>query len=237
MMNAANWNDWLSETVREVMAAPEFNRYFAVKLNRPRAAVMLTQHGLFSRHRRDCWAYLSANCPVLSIKQKILRHEYEEVIKDDYTDGGHLELVVRQAAAVGMTPEEVRAVEPLPITRACLYAWAWMTREKSWVEAMAALTVTEWSNDDRLLADQGGGHATRSARRWMEDLGVGWKDMPNYKVHSRADEEHGRMFLDDLESFATGEREALGMQAVRESLDLFRIFRGGVAAAMEKIPL
>ena len=236
-MNAEDWKKWLSETVREVMAAPEFERYFAVRLNRPRAAMMLTQHGLFSRHRRDCWAYLSANCPVLSIKQKILRHEYEEVIKDDYTDRGHLELVVRQAEAVGMTPEQVRAVEPLPITRACLYAWAWMTREQSWVEGMAALTVTEWSNDDRLLADQGGGHATRSARRWMEDLGVGWKDMPNYKVHSRADEEHGRMFLDDLEAFATGEREALAMRAVRESLDLFRIFRGGVAEAMEKIAL
>jgi hypothetical protein len=97
--------------------------------------------------------------------------------------------------------------------------------------------VTEWSNDDRLLADQGGGHATRSARRWMEDLGVGWKDMPNYKVHSRADEEHGRMFLDDLERFANGEREPLAMQAVRESLDLFRLFRGGVAEAMERIPL
>ncbi len=236
-MTADEWKNWLAKTVREVMAAPEFDRYFAVKLSRPRAAMMLTQHGLFSRHRRDCWAYLSANCPELSIKQKILRHEYEEVIKDDYTDRGHLELVIRQAEAIGMTPEEVNAVEPLPITRACLYAWAWMTREKNWVEGMAALTVTEWSNDDRLLADLGGGHATRSARRWMEDLGLTWKQMPNYKVHSQADEEHGRMFLADLENFATGEREARAMQAVRESLDLFRIFRGGVAEAMEKIPL
>src|ERR1044071_723663 len=92
-MDANEWKIWLSRTVREVMAAPDFDRYFTVKLNRPRAAMMLTQHGLFSRHRRDCWAYLSANCPELSIKQKILRHEYEEVIKDDYTDRGHLELV------------------------------------------------------------------------------------------------------------------------------------------------
>ncbi|HTM07010.1 MAG TPA: iron-containing redox enzyme family protein [Verrucomicrobiae bacterium] len=235
-MRANDWQSWLAGTVREVMAAPEFDRYFAVKLNRPRAVMMLTQHGLFSRHRRDCWAYVSANCPELSIKQKILRHEYEEVIKDDYSDQGHLDLVIRQGKAVGMTPDEVLAVEPLPITRACLYAWAWMTREKSWIEGLAALTVTEWSNDDRLLADQGGGHATRSARRWMEDLGLKWKDMPNYKVHSQADEEHGRMFLADLEKFANGEREAEAMQAVRESLDLFRIFRGGVAAAMEGIP-
>ncbi|HEX9446033.1 MAG TPA: iron-containing redox enzyme family protein, partial [Candidatus Binatia bacterium] len=173
----------------------------------------------------------------LSIKRKILRHEYEEVIKDDYTDHGHLELVIRQGKAVGMTAEEVLAVKPLPITRACLYAWAWMTREKSWIEGLAALTVTEWSNDDRLLADTGGGHASRSAKRWMEDLGLTWNDMPNYKVHSQADEDHGAMFLTDLEKFATGDNEALAMRAVRESLDLFRIFRGGVAEAMERIPL
>ena len=45
------------------------------------------------------------------------------------------------------------------------------------------------------------------------------------------------MFLADLEKFATGEREAAAMRAVRESLYLFRIFRGGVAEQMEKIPL
>ncbi len=236
-MDASAWKNWLGEVVRDVMRAPEFDNYFSVKLTRARAQVMLTQHGLFSRHRRDCWAYVSGNCPELSIKRKILRHEYEEVIKDDYTDHGHLELVIRQGKAVGMTAEEVLAVKPLPITRACLYAWAWMTREKSWIEGLAALTVTEWSNDDRLLADIGGGHASRSAKRWMEDLGLTWNDMPNYKVHSQADEDHGAMFLTDLEKFATGDNEALAMRAVRESLDLFRIFRGGVAEAMERIPL
>ena len=234
-MDAAAWKNWLAAVVRDVMRAPEFDNYFAIKLTRARAQVMLTQHGLFSRHRRDCWAYVSGNCPELSIKQKILRHEYEEVIKDAYTDHGHLDLVIRQGKAVGMTAEEVLAVKPLPITRACLYAWAWMTREKSWIEGLAALTVTEWSNDDRLLADLGGGHATRSARRWMEDLGLSWNDMPNYQVHSQADEDHGEMFLTDLEKFATGEKEALAMQAVRESLDLFRIFRGGVAEGMAKL--
>src|SRR5258706_10596917 len=236
-MDASAWKNWLGEVVRDVMRAPECDNYFSVKLTRARAQVMLTQHGLFSRHRRDCWAYVSGNCPELSIKRKILRHEYEEVIKDDYTDHGHLELVIRQGKAVGMTAEEVLAVKPLPITRACLYAWAWMTREKSWIEGLAALTVTEWSNDDRLLADTGGGHASRSAKRWMEDLGLTWNDMPNYKVHSQADEDHGAMFLTDLEKFATGDNEALAMRAVRESLDLFRIFRGGVAEAMERIPL
>ncbi|HEY2990639.1 MAG TPA: hypothetical protein VGL11_23190 [Candidatus Binatia bacterium] len=76
-MDAAAWKKWLGTVVRQAMRAPEYDRYFSVKLTKARAQVMLTQHGLFSRHRRDCWAYLSGNCPELSIKQKILRHEYE----------------------------------------------------------------------------------------------------------------------------------------------------------------
>ncbi len=45
------------------------------------------------------------------------------------------------------------------------------------------------------------------------------------------------MFLDDLAKFVGGEGEATAKRAVRESLDLFRIFRGGVAEAMERMPI
>ena len=48
-----------------------------------------------------------------------------------------MELIVRQGKALGLTPEEVMKVEPLPTTMATLYAWAWMTREKSWIEGLA----------------------------------------------------------------------------------------------------
>jgi pyrroloquinoline quinone (PQQ) biosynthesis protein C len=171
----------------------------------------------------------------MSIKQKILQHEYGEVIKDSYTEHGHLELIVRQGKALGLTPGEVLNVKPLPSTMATLYAWAWMTREKSWLEGLVSLSVTEWANDDRLHHDIGGGLSSRMAKRWMDDLGFGWEQMPNFKVHSQADEEHSDMFLEDLERFAVGEKEALVFQAAKESMELHRIFRGGIAAEMEKL--
>jgi len=59
--------------------------------------------------------------------------------------------------------------------------------------------------------------------------------MPNFKVHSQADEEHSDMFLEDLERFATGEKEALAYQAAKESMELLTIFRAGIANAMEKL--
>src|SRR5881409_1342210 len=224
-MEAKAWKEWIGERVREHMRSPQLERYFSVRMTKPRAQLMITQLGLFIRHRRDCWANVSSNCPEMSVKQKILQHEYGEVIKDEYTEHGHMELIIRQGKALGLTADQVLNVEPLPSTMATLYAWAWMTREKSWLEGLASLTITEWANDDRLLQDVGGGLSSRMAKRWMDDLGFGWEQIPNFKVHSQADEEHSDMFLEDLERFATGEKETQVYQAAKESMELLKIFR------------
>lgn len=236
-MDAARWRKTIGEVVRGHMRSPELDHYFSVKMNQQRAQLMIAQLGLYIRHRRDCWAHVSANCPVMAVKQRILQHEYGEVIKDQYSDYGHLHLIVRQAKTVGLTPGEVLKTKPIPTTTATLYAWGWITRTKSWIEGLSSLTVTEWTNDDRLLGDIGGGHSTRMGKRWMEDMGLKWKDMPNFDAHRQADEEHSDMFLPFLSEYATGEKEQLALDAVRESLELFALYREGVARAMEKIPL
>lgn len=234
-MKQAEWRKQLGEVVRAAMRSPEIEHYFKVRITKPGAQVLITQLGLFIRHRRDCWAHVSGNCPLMSVKQKILQHEYGEVVKDSYTEHGHMELIIRQGRALGLSPEQVMNVEPLPSTMVTLYAWAWMTREKSWLEGLASLTITEWANDDRLLKDFGGGLSSRMAKRWMDDLGFGWEQMPNFKVHSEADEEHSDMFLEDLEKFATGEMEAAVYRAAQESMELLVLFRGGIAREMERL--
>ena len=234
-MNEAEWRERIGAMVREHMRSPQLARYFSVKMTRPRAQVMLLQLGLYISHRRDCWANVSSNCPEMAVKHKIIEHEIGEVIKDKYSEHGHLDLIVRQGRTLELSAEDILNAKPIPTTQATLYAWAWVTRAKSWIEGLAALTVTEWTNDDRLLRDMGGGHSTRMARRWMDDMGLKMKDMPNFEAHAEADEEHSDMFLPFLERFAVGEKEKLALQAVRESLDLFAIYREGVAAAMERI--
>ena len=227
----------IGDMVRDHVQSPELEHYFSVRMNKQRAQLMITQLGLFIRHRRDCWAHVSANCPVMAVKQAILRHEFGEVIKDEYSEFGHLHLIIRQAEKLGLSADEVIQTKPIPSTTATLYAWAWLTHAKPWIEGLSALTVTEWTNDDRLLKDLGGGHSTRMAKRWTEDIGLQWRDMPNFVAHSQADEEHSDMFLPFLSEYATGEKEQLALIAVKESLDLFALYRGGVAKAMEQIPL
>jgi len=236
-MQVPEWRNVIGEMVRDHMRSPQLEYYFSVKMNQRRAQIMISQLGLYIRHRRDCWSHVSGNCPVMAIKQKILEHEYGEVIKDQYSQYGHLQLIVKQAQKIGMTPAEVLGTKPLPTTRATLYAWDWATREKSWVEGLSSLTVTEWTNDDRLLKDLGGGHSTRMGKRWMEDMGLQWKDMPNFDVHRQADEEHSDMFLRFLTEYARKEKEHMALDAVKESLNLFALYREGVAKAMEQIPL
>ena len=236
-MQVTEWRSVIGEMVRDHMRSPQLEHYFSVKMNQLRAQLMISQLGLFIRHRRECWAHVSANCPLMAVKQKILQHEFGEVIKDEYSDYGHLHLIVQQANKIGMTAEEVLRTRPIATTLATLYAWDWITREKTWLEGLSSLTVTEWTNDDRLLGDIGGGHSTRMGRRWMKDMGIPWRDMPNFVAHSQADEEHSDMFLPFLSEYATGAKEQMALNAVKESLDLFALYRDGVARAMEKIPL
>ena len=236
-MTEKQWHECLGELVRDYIRSPELEYYFSIKMNKPRAAVMVKQQSLFVRHRRDCWAHVSANCPVLGVKQRILEHEYEEIIRDDFSDYGHLHLIIRQGKSVDVEPEEIINAEPLPETRAALYAWSWMTSEMPWTDALAGMTITEWCNDDRLLGDLGGGQSTRMAKKWMEDMGFTWKQIPNLQAHSQADEKHSDMFLPFLAEHATSEKEALAIQAAKDSLAFNAMYRKGIALAQEKIPL
>jgi pyrroloquinoline quinone (PQQ) biosynthesis protein C len=234
-MDITAWRQAIGEMVRAHMSTSECNRYFSLKATQPRAQLLLKELSLFTRHRRDCWSYVSGNCPIFPIKQKILEHEYGEVIRDKHSEHGHLRLIIRQGVAIGLTTEDILNAQPIPSTRATLYAWGWMCKQKNWIEALPALTVTEWTNDDRLLADLGGGQSTRLAKRWMEDLGLQWKDLPNFRAHQEADEEHSDMFLPFLAELATGDKEKSALKGVQESLNLMTIYRGGVADAMEKL--
>jgi len=234
-MDIKAWKLTLGAMVKDMMRSPEMARYFSVRLTKPRAQLMIKQHCHYVRHRRDCWGYLSGNCPLFQVKRRIMEHEYEEMIKDEFSDYGHLELVIRQGGALGLTPEELLNSDPLPTTLATIYGGYWLICHKTWIEGLVAMTTPEWNNDDRLLADQGGGHSSRMAKKWQDELGFTWKDMPNYNAHRQADEKHSDMFLPFIAEFAKGEKQDLALKAAKEALDLFKVYRLGVGIAMEQI--
>ena len=115
-MNVAEWRKTIGEMVRDHMRSPELEHYFSVKMTQPRAQVMLTELAHYVRHRRDCWSFVSGNCPEMAVKHKILEHEFGEVIRDEYSDYGHLDLIMRQGKTVGLTPADILNAEPIPMT-------------------------------------------------------------------------------------------------------------------------
>src|SRR5262245_43032840 len=93
-MRVAEWRNIIVGMVREHMRSPELEHYFSVKMTKRRAQLMITQLGLYIRHRRDCWALVSANCPVMAIKQAILQHEYGEVKKKQFSANDNDKLII-----------------------------------------------------------------------------------------------------------------------------------------------
>src|ERR671914_2036657 len=120
-MNATEWSNAFGEFARQTMSSPELERYFSIPITTPRAQLILKQLSLYVRHRRDCWAYVSGNCPVLAVKQKILGHEYEEMIRDQHSEHGHLDLIIRQGKAIGLGANDILDARPIPSTTATLY--------------------------------------------------------------------------------------------------------------------
>ena len=94
--------------------------------------------------------------------------------------------------------------------------------------------ATEWANDDRYFAELGGGVSRREGVRWLEDMGLKWEQVPNLAAHAEADEDHSELFVPVLAEFGTG-NEGRILQAASESMQLYRVFRLGLAVAMEAI--
>ncbi|HEV8724057.1 MAG TPA: hypothetical protein VGW77_25870 [Candidatus Binatia bacterium] len=144
--------------------------FYSIKLTPERARIYLLQLGLYARQRRNNWPQVAANCPEFDVKQRILSHEYEELVEDEHSKTDHMDLIVRQGKEVGLSVDDVLNAEPLPTTKAAMYAWFWIARTRPWQEAIAASTIAEWTNDDRLLGDIGGGNCSRLYKIWSRDL-------------------------------------------------------------------
>ena len=51
-MDVKGWRETIGEMVREHMRSPQLEHYLSVRMTRGRAQLMLTQLGLYIRHRR-----------------------------------------------------------------------------------------------------------------------------------------------------------------------------------------
>jgi pyrroloquinoline quinone (PQQ) biosynthesis protein C len=230
--SAQEWEQDIGARVRATMASPDMERYFAVKMTASRARVALLQLSLFVSCRRDCWANLIAKCDAPQVRRRLMEHEYEELVEDEFSSKGHHDLIVRQGELIGLTAADFERATPLRTSMATFYGWRWISREGPWQDGLVAMMATEWVNDDRRLIDQGGGLSRRDGLRWIRDFGYGWEQMPNFAAHAVADEKHGDLFTPMLPRYVTDAARAL--KAAGDALELFKLYHLGVAEEMER---
>jgi pyrroloquinoline quinone (PQQ) biosynthesis protein C len=212
---------------------PEFNHFFSVRWTLPRARFYLIHNALYVKNRRDCWGYVLGVSP-LDVKSIVWEHEKDELINDPRCNSDHFTLCIRQGESIGLKKEDIEKAEPLPAARATFYAWISLAKDRPWLEALAASSILERRNNGQIV--QGGGMSARIGKKWREELGLTWEQMPAQDVHRTADEAHSDMMEDIFARHAKDDGAGeMVLHAARESLEIDRAFRGALADEMERI--
>ena len=53
------------------------------------------------------------------------------MIEDEHSKHGHLDLIFRQGKELGLSVDDILKAEPLPTTKAAIYAWFWLARNRA----------------------------------------------------------------------------------------------------------
>jgi len=233
MSGAGRFIAELDRLVNQQFETPEFTRFLGLRLNLARARFFVLQSLHYIKNRRDCWGYVQGAAP-LEVKSLIWRHESDELINDPRCNTDHSTLTIQTGQAVGLARDEMERSEPFPAGRAALYAWIYLAQGRPWLEAFTASAILERRNNGKIV--RGGSLSYRIGRKWVEELGIKWEDMPDMKIHSDADEGHSDLMEDAFERYVTTDAagEAV-LRSARESLEIDRAFRGALADAMEKL--
>ena len=120
-MKPQEWRQKLGDCVRDLFLSPEMEHFYSIPMTLERARIYLLQLGLYVRQRRNFWPQVAANCNEFDVKQRIMEHEHEELVEDEHSKAGHLDLIFRQGKELGLSVDDVLNAQPLPTTKAAIY--------------------------------------------------------------------------------------------------------------------
>ena len=89
-MKPQEWRQQLGDCVRDLFLSPEMQYFYSIPMTTDRAKIYLLQLSLYVRQRRNFWPQVAANCPEFEVKQRIMEHEYEELVEDEHSKAGQI---------------------------------------------------------------------------------------------------------------------------------------------------
>jgi pyrroloquinoline quinone (PQQ) biosynthesis protein C len=183
------------------------------------------QFGLFTRHSRQCWANVVGNTPILEVRRFVVEENLWE--EEANAETAHYTLMVRMGKALGLSEDEVDNAVPLPTTEVAFLAWETLTKNRRWLEGLAAKMTLERLNQKDL-----GNLSAVEAGRWMRQLDLSEADVEFWTLHAEVDQIHGDGTLALIEQHVTSsEQREECLAAAEASLAAFKIFLDGIATS------
>jgi pyrroloquinoline quinone (PQQ) biosynthesis protein C len=215
-------------------------RYFREALTPARARMFVKQHRLNSRHRNSVLKLrVATNCPDWDTRIAIIAACAQEVLADHEHGGGkpHWQILEELGTRIGLSPEEIRAAQPLSTTALAWAAWDGLMSDRHWLEGIVANTCAERANvpgyGDGILKARGWFGLERE--RWGRLFGLDSAELEFFELHSRADVDHSGTGWHAVGRFAA----ELGMEdavvaACEQNLRVWELYLNGIGDAADR---
>jgi len=196
------------------------------KLSRQQLQRFAVQFFLQVREFPRAVSAMHANCPFPEIRIELAESVYEEETgRISGCNQPHPELFIRFGEAVGLSRSEMTEGRPLPATRALIDWFELSTKQRSFIEGAAAITLA--------AEGQVPGAFGPMARRLQENYGLSREAVEFWDIHEMADAEHSQVGDNIVVRHATDPAtQARVRDALQHSLDAWWQFFDGIQAAI-----
>jgi pyrroloquinoline-quinone synthase len=196
------------------------------KLARPQLKCFAVQFFLQVREFPRAVSAMHANCPFPDVRMELAESVYEEETgRISGCNTPHPELFLRFGEAVGLARAEMIDGQPLPATRALIDWFELSSKQRSFIEAAAAMNLA--------AEGQVPGAFGPMARRLEKNYGLSRQAVEFWDVHEMADAEHSQVGDHIVVRHATdAATQARVRDALQHSLDAWWQFFDGIQAAI-----
>ena len=196
------------------------------KLSREQLQRFAIQFFLQVREFPRAVSAMHANCPFPAERMELAESVYEEETgRLSGCNQPHPELFIRFGEAIGLARAQMVEGRPLPATRALIDWFELSTKQRSFIEAAAAINLA--------AEGQVPGAFGPLARRLQEKYGLSREAVEFWDVHEVADAEHSAVGDHIVVRHATdAATQARVRDALQHSLDAWWQFFDGIQASL-----
>ena len=174
MPDIAQLKSILNEMCNHQYETDEFQDLLSLPWTMERGRYYVLQNALYTKNRRDCWAYVQAAAP-LDVKALVWHHESDELINDPRCDMDHYTLTVKQGEVIGLEREDFETAELPPMAQAAFMAWHHIAMKGPWLASFTSSQMLERRNNPDIVTD--GGMSYRIGKKFENELGISLKRM------------------------------------------------------------